>query len=272
MWYAPVGDPTLDTVVLLHGFTLTHRTWDPVRDQIVSNHRVIMPDLPGHGRTPVSDRMSVRATSDAVADLIKSTCGRASVVGYSLGGRIGLDLACRHPDVVLALVLEGASPGIKDDSERARRRAEDDALAVEIERKGMRWFVDYWESKPLFATQRALPRKFREAIRKDRLSNNAKGLAASLRSAGPGTMKPLWESARALKLPVMIVAGELDEKFVETGVEMSLAIPRSSLAVVAGAGHCVHVERPDEFARILARFLTRGMASPRARSTRGRSR
>lgn len=217
--------------------------------------------------------MSVEATSQALADLIESTTpGKVSVVGYSLGGRIALDLACRHPELVRALVLEGASPGIEGRGERARRRAEDASLADEIERRGIEWFVEYWEERPLFATQKALPDETVESIRRDRLSNSAQGLAASLRAAGPGTMTPLWKSMEGLEVPVLLVVGKNDPKFVETGTAMKKRIPGSRLFEVEGAGHCVHAEKPAEFASVVERFLEAAAATPRAEAPRRRSR
>lgn len=270
LWHAASGASGRDVVLLLHGFTVTHHTWDPVSPLLAEDHRLILPDLPGHGRSSLWKDTSVEASSDALADLIRATTPeKVSVVGYSLGGRIALDLTCRHPELVAALVLEGASPGIEDPAERTKRREEDDSLADEIERRGVEWFVDYWEAKPLFATQRALPPAAVDAIRKDRLSNSARGLAASLRGAGTGAMAPLWRRMEAIGVPVLLVVGEEDRKFVETATAMKKRIPGSSMVEVRGAGHSVHVEKPAEFAAVVERFLEGGSARPRVKTKRG---
>ena len=177
------------------------------------------------------------------------------MVGYSLGGRVALALACLHQGSISSLVLEGASPGISSDDERAKRRASDDELADEIERRGIEWFVNHWEENPLFASQKELPNQAFESQRRDRLSNSALGLASSLRAAGAGRMEPLWTDIERLSIPVLIVVGDKDAKYRELGEEMSERIPGSTLARVEGAGHCPHLERTGEFAALVERFL-----------------
>jgi len=262
IWYETKGDSSDAPLVLLHGFTGTHRTWDPLCEWLAKRHFLVLPDLPGHGRSGTAQSkagMGVGATSDAVAEIIKAAglggSRKAALLGYSLGGRVALDLACRHQELLSRLVLEGASPGIERDDDRAERRAKDSALADEIERRGIEWFVDQWQEDPLFATQKELPLEVIQSIRRDRLSNSARGLAMSLRAAGTGEMTPLWSAVEGLTIPVLIVVGQRDPKFAETGEAMRERIPGSAIAVVEGAGHCVHVEKPKEFADLLEGFL-----------------
>src|SRR6266545_948250 len=92
-------------VVLVHGFTQTLAAWEPVAARLGARWRVLRVDLPGHGG---------------------SAAGRAAYVGYSLGGRLCLRLALDRPDLVRALVLLSASPGIADPAARAERVAADE--------------------------------------------------------------------------------------------------------------------------------------------------
>ena len=262
IWFETRGDSSNRHVVLLHGFTGTHRTWDLLAERLSRSYFLILPDLPGHGRSGVSSKaaMGVGPTSDAIAAVVKLVEGGASrkkigVVGYSLGGRIALDLACRRQDLLGCLILEAASPGIERAHEREQRKAQDDELADDIERRGVGWFVDHWQETPIFSTQKELAPEAFQAIRRDRLSNSASGLAASLRAAGSGEMKPVWKSLPGLRLPVLLVAGKRDRKYVEAAETMRARIAGSVLEEVQGAGHCVHLERPAEFAEIVERFL-----------------
>ncbi len=260
IWYDTFGNRSDDPLVLLHGFTGTHHTWDALRERLGAANLLILPDLPGHGKSGVSSssaEMGVQATSDAVAEVARLASGgrKAALLGYSLGGRVALDLACRHQGLLSCLILEGASPGIERDDERRARRAEDEALADEIEKRGVEWFVDHWQDTPLFATQKELPAPIFEGIRRDRLSNSPHGLAMSLRAAGVGEMVPLWKSMEAVRIPVLIVVGKRDKKYAESGEAMRRRIPGSVVAEVEGAGHCVHLEKPMEFAVLVERFL-----------------
>ncbi|MDG6914625.1 MAG: 2-succinyl-6-hydroxy-2,4-cyclohexadiene-1-carboxylate synthase [Nitrososphaerota archaeon] len=279
VWFETRGGRSRPPMVLLHGFTGTHRTWDALADRLGKTCFLIMPDLPGHGRSATqrsSASMSVRATADAVLRLMDAVCRgrRVALVGYSLGGRVALDLAARHPGRLSCLVLEGASPGLRLPEEREERRRADRALAHDIELRGLEWFVDYWQDTPLFAHQRLLPPEAFDAIRRDRLSNTARGLAMSLRAAGTGEMAPLWDELGGIATRVLVVVGSADRKYAEVGMDMWARIPGSSLAEVDGAGHCVHLDKPAEFVDLVEEFVGGGSPPLRASSTprRGRSR
>ena len=176
-------------------------------------------------------------------------------------GRTALQLAVRHPQLVSALVLEGASPGLAAAQERAARVAADEALAERIERDGVEAFVDEWEALPLFATQVALPRERREAIRAGRLAGSAVGLANSLRGMGTGAQEPLHDRLAEVRAPVLMIAGALDEKFSEIARGMARSLPHATIEVIADAGHAAHVERPAAFGDAVLAFLRRSHAA-----------
>ena len=261
LWFDTLGEKSKDPLVLLHGFTGTHRTWDMVTERLAENHLLVLPDLPGHGRSGVSTsraEMGIAPTSKAVAEVIRLATGgiaKVTLIGYSLGGRVALDLACKHQELLNGLILEGASPGIERGDERGKRRARDEALADEIQRHGIEWFVDYWQGTPLFATQKELPQQIFQAIRRDRLSNTVRGLAMSLSAAGTGAMVPLWETMKSLRIPVLIIVGKRDRRYSEIGEAMRSNVRGSLVAEVEGAGHCVHLEKPEEFVVLVEDFL-----------------
>lgn len=229
-------------LILLHGFTQTSRSWDPFIEHLGSDRPVIRVDLPGHGSSGHAE-----TDLDHIADLVVDTCGTGVYLGYSMGGRVALHIALRHPRVVSHLMLIGATPGIVDTDERADRRNHDEMLADEIERDGVPAFIERWLDNPLFAR---LPR--RPADVEDRRRNTARGLADSLRHAGTGTQRSLWEDLGRLRMPVTVIVGAHDHKFTAIGREMVVAIgTNATLHVVASAGHSAHLERPDAVARLV---------------------
>ena len=235
-------------VVLLHGFTQTGASWRPVAERLraLGPYEPVAVDAPGHGGSPLP-RGGVRA---AAADLAAAG-GRAAYVGYSIGGRICLRLALDRPDLVRALVLIGASAGLADPAERARRRAADEALAARIERDGVARFLDDWLAQPLFATLAPAA-----AGRAERLANTPAGLAAALRRLGTGTQAPLHARLRGVRAPALLVAGALDTRFAALADELARGIgPHARVELVEGAGHTAHLERPAEVATVLHRFL-----------------
>ena len=207
-------------VVLVHGFTQTHRSWDAVARPLATRHDVVALDAPGHG-----ELADVALDLWQGARLLAQQGGRAAYVGYSMGGRLCLHVALAHPDLVEALALVGATAGIRDADERNGRRRADEARAERIERHGVDAFLHEWLAQPLFAS---LPPEARSID--DRRTNTAAGLAASLRLAGTGTQEPLWDRLEELEMPVLLVAGERDDAFSALAREMAAAIGANARA------------------------------------------
>jgi 2-succinyl-6-hydroxy-2,4-cyclohexadiene-1-carboxylate synthase len=249
-----------ERVVLVHGFTQTLAAMEPLATRLRGRHTVARVDLPGHGASfpPGAGPPAGRGASGGLlpgfaeaAALLGETGGTATYVGYSLGGRLSLRLALDRPELVRALVLIGASPGLDDPAERAARRASDDQLAADLERTGLERFLDRWLAQPLFAT---LPPE--RAGRADRLANTTEGLSASLRVHGTGAQEPLWDRLASLRPPALLIAGARDRKFAALTERMaSLIGPAATVALVAGAGHAAHLEQPDEVAALIQRLL-----------------
>ena len=254
-------------LVLLHGFTGSSDTWRDLVGRLSGQYQTIAPDLVGHARSDAPEgveRYAIRrAAADLVALLRELGHERAAWLGYSLGGRVALQVAADHPEAVAALVLEGASPGIAADAERAARLASDAALAQRIERDGVEAFVDEWERVPLFASQLALPAEARAAVRAMRLAQRAHGLANSLRGMGAGAQAPLHDRLPSIAVPTLLLAGSLDEKYVAIGRDMARTLPDATMRVIEGAGHAAHLERPEAFARLVQEHLRRTYAPAR---------
>lgn len=235
-----------DRVVLVHGFTQTLVSWDPLADALADTFQVVRVDLPGHGGSAGVD-MAFEETAAAIGD----AGGTATYVGYSLGGRLCLRLAADRPDLVQALVLIGASPGLADPAERAARRQSDDALAADIERQGTAAFIERWLAQPLFGAFSPSPDDLAA-----RLANTSGGLATALRRLGTGVQEPLWDRLGELAMPVLAIAGQDDARYTHVAEEMADAIGvNAQVVALAGAGHTAHLERPASFSRLLSAFL-----------------
>ena len=256
-------------VVLLHGFTGSAAGWAPLVELLSPWFTTLAVDFVGHGASDAPAAVERYRMPRCVADLAALIAprlralghGRACWLGYSMGGRTALHVAVRHPQLVSALVLEGASPGLPTAAERAERVAADEALAARIERGGVEAFVDEWETQPLLATQASLPRERREAIRAGRLACSAAGLANSLRGMGTGAQEPLHDRLGEVRAPALLIAGALDEKFDEIARGMARSLPHATIDFVADAGHAAHVERPAAFGDAVLAFLRRTLAA-----------
>jgi 2-succinyl-6-hydroxy-2,4-cyclohexadiene-1-carboxylate synthase len=230
------------TVLLLHGFTNTGASWDPVVAALGERYRAIAPDIRGHGSASEALPVTLEAV---IADVAAAAPGRFTLAGYSQGGRIALHAALALPERVERLILIGASPGIADPAERAARRAADQALAAEIEDGSIEEFAARWAATPVLAGQ---PPEVGAAAHADRLRNTAVGLAGALRGLGTGSLPSLWGRLGELSMPAVLVIGERDAKFRAIGAEMAAGMPRARQVVVEGVGHAVHLEAPARVA------------------------
>jgi 2-succinyl-6-hydroxy-2,4-cyclohexadiene-1-carboxylate synthase len=235
-------------IVLIHGFTQTAASWDAVARDLLADLAVVRVELPGHGAEGSARRDFVDA-----ARAIGAVGGEGVYVGYSMGGRLALQLARLEPTLVRGLVLLGASPGIADAAERAARRDADELLAAAIKRDGVRTFLTGWLAQPMFATVPSDAPGIR-----DRSKNTAAGLASALRTLGPGTQPYLGDELSELTMPVLLTAGEFDAKYRAIAEDMATRIgANASTATIPHAGHAALLEQPEAFARVVADFARR---------------
>lgn len=240
------GDPQAPKVVFLHGFTQTCNSWKPIAEQFAAAgfHAVVV-DLPGHG-----DSGGVRADLRRTADMVAAIGGVASYVGYSLGGRATLHLALMYPHLTTAVVVIGATAGIADADERARRRDADDAVEAHLNEVGVEAFIREWIAQPLFGNFVAS-----DIDLADRVRNTAAGLASSLRLAGTGAQTSLWPRLREITAPVLAMAGQLDEKFAALAEQIAAAVIEGTVLLVPDASHAAHLQQPEFVAQSILRFL-----------------
>lgn len=236
-------------LVLLHGFTHTGASWDPVVAALGGRYRVLAPDIRGHGSRSALEPVTLDAVIQDI-DALMPFGEQAVLVGYSMGGRLALHIALAlGPERVARLVLIGASPGLADRDERLARRAADETLADEIERLAIEEVAEKWASSTAVLADQ--PASVRAAVHLDRLRNTPAGLARALRGLGTGALPSLWDRLGELAMPVELVVGERDVKFAEIGTRMAALLPAARLEIVGGCGHAVHLEDPEAIAEVL---------------------
>src|SRR6267378_1412906 len=244
-------------VTLLHGFTQSGRSWREVIATTPAGWRWIVPDLRGHGETRLQP--GAPCTMDAcTADLemLWDHLGidRTHLVGYSMGGRLALNVAARRPERLISLLTVGAHAGLEGEARESRRQG-DEALAQRIEKEGLEAFINYWTALPLFAGLERRGPSFVAQMHAERMRNTTAGLAASLRGMGAGEMEPLWDQLGRVSFPSTFVAGQLDHGYVASARRLASIVPDSRVEIVLRAGHAVHQERPEAFGRVLAAHL-----------------
>lgn len=237
-------------VVALHGFTLHGEMFRTFAE--ILGEPVAAPDLPGHGRSRL-EPVSMGTAVDAVSDLL-ATLDTPLLLGYSQGGRVALQIALTHPELIGSLTLVATSPG-SSGYDRKRRRVADEALAARIETIGMERFITEWLANPLVSTDR-VAETVRAADRAIRMENTAAGIAAALRGMGQAAVGDSAHRIPDLEMPVAFIAGENDRKYAEFAKEMA-ATRRERPIIVPDVGHNVILEAPEPVAAVVAEMLTR---------------
>ena len=265
--FADHGEPDRPAVVFLHGFMGSRSDWADVTAALGDGFRRVAVDLPGHGAS-LGLPDAAYGVGGAVRALLETLDGlgieRPVLVGYSMGGRLALYLALRHPDRCAGLFLESASPGLPDAAERAARRRADEGKARRLERDPFEEFLQDWYRQPLFASLARDGDLLHRTI-EARRANVPAELAKSLRGSGVGNQPSLWDELPDLRAPALAVAGGLDEKFAAISRRMEGLAPRLRSATVAGAGHSVRVEAPRAYLTLMRDLLsgTQRQAGPR---------
>ena len=228
----------------VHGFTQTGKSWTTAAQAIGDSINTFV-DAPNHGESQ-GISLTLQETGDELADI---AFGKI-LVGYSMGARMALHAAIQHPYAMTGLILVSGTPGIEDDAEREARVQADEELASRIEMIGTSAFIQEWIRQPLFAKS-----KFSDEEIQDRCKNTATSLATSLRTCGTGQQESLWSQLQEIKIPVLLICGTRDEKFVEIAKRMNQMISGSTMIILDKAGHNAHLDQPEDFAQAVNWWL-----------------
>jgi 2-succinyl-6-hydroxy-2,4-cyclohexadiene-1-carboxylate synthase len=203
--------------------------------------------------------VDLTTTVIALGEWLETLDGPIPLLGYSQGGRIALVLAAARPDLVERLILISATPGIRDETQRASRAAADADLAASLRADGLSAFLDRWLDHPLVGVG-ALPPAVRVADRRVREENSAEGLATALTGLGQGSQRWVGDRLSDLPMPMLAVAGARDVRYTRIAREMAAAVPDGRVMVIEESGHNVVLEAPDRLAAVVDSFLAERLA------------
>lgn len=243
----------LPTLVLLHGFMGSGQVFEPIIDKMKRCCNPITLDLLGHGQTEGAEMHYRFNTTEQVADLAKwikeQLAPPVFLYGYSMGARLALNLAIHHQNLLQGLILESGSFGIEDPTERQTRQALDASRADQI-MGNFKGFIKEWEKQPLFGNSTSAK------LTSIHLWQNPTWIANSLLGFGSGTMPNLRPQLCNILVPVLLLVGEKDSKYVRINQTMNRELPNSELKIVSQSHHRVHTERPDALSEVLTHFIT----------------
>jgi 3-oxoadipate enol-lactonase len=245
-------------VVLIHGFGLDMRMWDPQVGPLAARFRVVRYDCRGFGASgPFDPAVPYTHAGDLVALLDHLDIGDAVLVGLSFGGQVALQTALADPARVRGLaLLDAVLDGVPWDPESAQAL---DEVARRVQAGGVLAGREAWLAHPLFAAVRERP--------------ELGGALAAMVAGYPGqhwlgqdshrqTRSPI-DVLEGLITPVLVAVGERDVPgFREMSAVLARRIPGATHHVVAGAGHMISMEQPAAVNDLLIRFAMEASWTP----------
>jgi 2-succinyl-6-hydroxy-2,4-cyclohexadiene-1-carboxylate synthase len=251
MYIEQWGDRNLPGLLLLHGFMGSSADFHPALPTLTQHFHCICVDLPGHGQTPITDDNFV-GIAEQLAKLV-TDC--SYLCGYSLGGRLALYLALHYPDQWQKVILESVSFGLPNAQMRQARQHQDRMIVRKLRQPDLDFtaFIQHWYQQSVFAgiTDH---RNFSELIA-SRLNNNPLSLARSLETMGLGQQLYLGELLKINEIPLLILAGEQDTKFVEIGQQIASLCQRAKLVTMPDCSHNIHFQQLDLWLKEVLGFL-----------------
>lgn len=249
-------------ILFLHGFIGKLDEFNEVVKLLGKEFSYLKIDLPGHGNTRVigkDEYYQIEQTAQALINLLDElNIAKCFLVGYSMGGRLGLYLTLHFPERFDKVVLESASPGLATEKARLERIQKDEQIARKLTRsispEDFRAFLLNWYNQPIFGSIKNHPNFDR--MLESRLENHPLELAKSLRLMGTGSQPSLWEKLEANKNPLLLLVGENDEKFLNINQRMAQVCKSANLTVIRNAAHNIHLENTRDFVISIQEFLS----------------
>ena len=264
LYFETHGQSERPTILLLHGFMGSTRDWEVIKGNMKrQKFNLLTVDLPGHGRTRLNSdekTYTIPETAKRIIEVLDDLeIHKSSVVGYSMGGRLALHLVLTYPERFTHLVLESATPGIIDLYDRENRQRHDEIVADNMVSEDFESFVLKWYYQPIFRSLTLHP-NFQNLLYL-RLGNDPAELAKVLRNMGQGAQEPLWHKLTNIKIPVLLLAGDKDDKYTEIVQDMKRFNPGFFTKIIKNCGHNIHFEVPDKYTKIILDFINNGSSS-----------
>ena len=203
-------------LVCLHGFSESGYTWGWHRCtgaiSLSASIRLAM-EIRIYRRMRAS--FSIPTMLNDLHIVISAVAGESySLMGYSMGARLGLLYALEYGSEIENLILESGSVGIESDGEKRQARKEsDDQLALAIEDNDGHWFATKWSEISIFESQSQLSPIVQDKLFQRRAHNSPYALAATLRGSGQGVMPYVGHRLQELSMPSLYISGALDTKY-----------------------------------------------------------
>jgi pimeloyl-ACP methyl ester carboxylesterase len=243
------------SIVFLHGLFGQGRNWTQIAKALADDHRTLLVDLPHHGRSSWDDHFDFLDIADRVAGLL-SADDPVALVGHSLGGKVAMVLALRHPQLVERLCVVDVSPvGYGSGSEFAGYIS----AMQQLDLGALRQRSDAEEALAAAVPNTTVRSFLLQNLRRDadawRWQVNLDVLGAELAEV-TGWPDDQLSGMAAYEGPVLWIGGARSAYVRDEYAEaMDRWFPNNRRVTVKNAGHWVHSEQPEVFVEVLRSFV-----------------
>jgi pimeloyl-ACP methyl ester carboxylesterase len=239
IYYEVHGDGP--AILLTHGYSATSQMWQGQVEALSKDHKLVIWDMRGHGRSDSPDDLSEYSEAKTVADMaaLLDAVGaeKAVIGGLSLGGYMSLAFHLKHPDRTQALLIIDTGPGYKNDEARAGWNRTSLKTAERYETDGLKVL------------------ETGSAERRQAQHRSAKGLALAARGMLTQRDAGVITSLPDIRVPSIVVVGSEDAPFLAASDYMASKIPGARKEVIEGAGHAANIDKPEAFNAAITGFL-----------------
>jgi pimeloyl-ACP methyl ester carboxylesterase len=241
---------------ILHGLFGSSDNWQTLAKSFGEWYTVYLIDLRNHGRSPHSEEFNYQVMAEDIYGIITDEgIDKVSIIGHSLGGKVAMQVGILHPEKIDKMVVVDIGPKKypvtnqfvidaldKFDPQTLATRKEVEALVAEgIEDMGTRQFILknlYWDDN-----QKLQWRFDFQSIKK------------SIKNVG----EPTPVLAQTIEFPILFLKGERSDYIFPSDEKLIKSMfSNARLEVIAGAGHWVHADKPQEFFNAVTQFLRQG--------------
>ncbi|MGK5114940.1 alpha/beta fold hydrolase [Geodermatophilus sp. CPCC 205506] len=258
-------------VVFVHGLFGQGKNWTTIAKGLAGGHQVTLLDLPNHGHSPWTERVDYLDMARMVADELESFGEPVTLVGHSMGGKVAMQVALRHPELLRALVVVDIAPTeypvsggrTEDPDEEASPFAAFIAAMRELDLGSLRTREDADAALRSVVPSRMVRSFLLQSLVREGLGDGGGWrwrLNLELLERDLGALRGFPDPPPGARFdgPVLWIAGANSHYVLpEDRERMEELYPSTRLVRIKNAGHWVHSEQPEVFLETLKRFLER---------------
>jgi 2-succinyl-6-hydroxy-2,4-cyclohexadiene-1-carboxylate synthase len=224
VFFEATGDKNKNPIVFLHGFLGNLNDFRPYINHFSKSMYCMAFDMPGHGKSGIYD----------VEELISLIPKGATLVGYSMGGRIGLKLFLEHKDHFKNAIFLSTNFGLETEAEKLLRKEKENNWILELKTKTIDAFIRDWYRSDLFK---------HTTILKERYQQNKEFLIYAIEKFSLAKQPNFWNSLSKIRHNTLFLYGSEDDAYKSYYQRLKNLNLRAFF--IENASHAIHIEKPE---------------------------